>query len=411
VPIAAGTFGLDDYVAYVEEFIRHIGARQLHVISVCQPTVPVLAAVSLMAARGEGVTETGRHAAFAVTGDTLADDGGVVPGPHHLRVVGNGNAADHDAPGGGPDDTREAAQGGGLAGPVLAQDDKRLTAVDGEGNILQGAEGAEILAQPGGHDGHHSHVSRGPSRGRPGQHDRDAMITALPMAKNSSARTPRPAKATATPDATRTPPRSSGCRFCRASLRTSDNYCSHCGMPIDPVRDHPLFVVEGLSSLFNVVFFESLLEQELNRVSRYGHHLSVLVVEIDNLNELETAYGYDQINHLIRDVAEVMSRVIRDPDTLAATNRVTALGTHRFLVLLPETPEEGAFRTAEKIRSLVGSTVFKLGGIESSVTLSLGIASARPEHDEPNLLGRATQALIEGHGAGQNRSQVAPEGG
>jgi len=59
----------------------------------------------------------------------------------------------------------------------------------------------------------------------------------------------------------------------------------------------------------------------------------------------------------------------------------------------------------------VGSTVFKLGGIESSVTLSLGIASARPEHDEPNLLGRATQALIEGHGAGQNRSQVAPEGG
>ena len=37
----------------IEEFIRHIGADNLHVISVCQPTVPVLAAVSLMAARGE----------------------------------------------------------------------------------------------------------------------------------------------------------------------------------------------------------------------------------------------------------------------------------------------------------------------------------------------------------------------
>ena len=36
-----------------------------------------------IAARGEGVTETGRHAAFAVPGDTLADDGSVVPGPHH----------------------------------------------------------------------------------------------------------------------------------------------------------------------------------------------------------------------------------------------------------------------------------------------------------------------------------------
>jgi poly(3-hydroxybutyrate) depolymerase len=53
VPAEAGTFGLDDYVAYIEDFIRHIGARELHVISVCQPTVPVLAAVSLMAARGE----------------------------------------------------------------------------------------------------------------------------------------------------------------------------------------------------------------------------------------------------------------------------------------------------------------------------------------------------------------------
>ena len=53
VPLEAGGFRLDDYVAYIEEFIRHIGADKLHVMSVCQPTVPVLAAVSLMAARGE----------------------------------------------------------------------------------------------------------------------------------------------------------------------------------------------------------------------------------------------------------------------------------------------------------------------------------------------------------------------
>ena len=53
VPESEGTFSLDDYVRYIEEFIRHIGADKLHVVSVCQPTVPVLAAVSLMAARGE----------------------------------------------------------------------------------------------------------------------------------------------------------------------------------------------------------------------------------------------------------------------------------------------------------------------------------------------------------------------
>jgi poly(3-hydroxybutyrate) depolymerase len=55
VPLAEGEFHLDDYVTYVQEFIRHVQGiyGNCHVVSVCQPTVPVLAAVSLMASRGE----------------------------------------------------------------------------------------------------------------------------------------------------------------------------------------------------------------------------------------------------------------------------------------------------------------------------------------------------------------------
>lgn len=48
VPLAEGPFHLHDYIYYVQDFIRHL-APDLHVISVCQPTVPVLAAISLMA--------------------------------------------------------------------------------------------------------------------------------------------------------------------------------------------------------------------------------------------------------------------------------------------------------------------------------------------------------------------------
>ncbi|MCB1608632.1 MAG: polyhydroxyalkanoate depolymerase, partial [Xanthomonadales bacterium] len=55
VPLDQGAFHLHDYVHYIQDFIRQIGAKNLHVISVCQPTVPVLAAVSLMAANGEAV--------------------------------------------------------------------------------------------------------------------------------------------------------------------------------------------------------------------------------------------------------------------------------------------------------------------------------------------------------------------
>ena len=54
VPLTEGAFHLDDYVDYVREFVAFIG-EGVHVISVCQPTVPVLAAVSLIAQRDEPV--------------------------------------------------------------------------------------------------------------------------------------------------------------------------------------------------------------------------------------------------------------------------------------------------------------------------------------------------------------------
>jgi poly(3-hydroxybutyrate) depolymerase len=54
VPLAQGPFHLDDYVDYVREFIRALGP-DMHVISVCQPTVPVLAAIALMADAGERI--------------------------------------------------------------------------------------------------------------------------------------------------------------------------------------------------------------------------------------------------------------------------------------------------------------------------------------------------------------------
>ena len=60
VPLSEGEFHLDDYTNYVQDFIRHLQGEygNCHIISVCQPTVPVLAAVSLMASRGEQIPLT-----------------------------------------------------------------------------------------------------------------------------------------------------------------------------------------------------------------------------------------------------------------------------------------------------------------------------------------------------------------
>jgi poly(3-hydroxybutyrate) depolymerase len=53
VPLHRGPFALSDYVSYIQNFIRHIGAERVHLVAICQAAVPVLAAVSLLAAAGE----------------------------------------------------------------------------------------------------------------------------------------------------------------------------------------------------------------------------------------------------------------------------------------------------------------------------------------------------------------------
>jgi poly(3-hydroxybutyrate) depolymerase len=57
VPVEEGPFHLDHYVKYIQEFIRHVGP-EVNVMSVCQPTVPVLAAISLLASNGEPTPRT-----------------------------------------------------------------------------------------------------------------------------------------------------------------------------------------------------------------------------------------------------------------------------------------------------------------------------------------------------------------
>jgi poly(3-hydroxybutyrate) depolymerase len=55
VPLSAGRFDLDDYIDLLQRFIRELGS-EVHVIGVCQPSVPVLAAVALMAESGDPAT-------------------------------------------------------------------------------------------------------------------------------------------------------------------------------------------------------------------------------------------------------------------------------------------------------------------------------------------------------------------
>ncbi|MBL8286685.1 MAG: polyhydroxyalkanoate depolymerase [Rubrivivax sp.] len=85
VPADQGPFHLDDYVAYVQAFMRHIGPK-VHVISVCQPTVPVLAAVSLMATASKKAGKADPH---DFTPRTLTMMGGPIDARKSPTAVNN----------------------------------------------------------------------------------------------------------------------------------------------------------------------------------------------------------------------------------------------------------------------------------------------------------------------------------
>jgi len=57
VPVAEGSFDLDDFIDYIIEFVKFLG-NNTHIIAVCQPAVPALAATAVMAARDEPVQPT-----------------------------------------------------------------------------------------------------------------------------------------------------------------------------------------------------------------------------------------------------------------------------------------------------------------------------------------------------------------
>ncbi|MEM5432634.1 Intracellular poly(3-hydroxybutyrate) depolymerase (fragment) (plasmid) [Cupriavidus taiwanensis] len=53
IPVADGSFHLDDYITHVQDFIREIDVAPLHVLAICQATVPALGAIALLASRDE----------------------------------------------------------------------------------------------------------------------------------------------------------------------------------------------------------------------------------------------------------------------------------------------------------------------------------------------------------------------
>jgi len=155
---------------------------------------------------------------------------------------------------------------------------------------------------------------------------------------------------------------------------------------------------DPLTGLLNRRAFEELLELELERATRAGRPLSVIVGDIDGFRAINERYGHAAGDAALQAIAQNALKWKRRIDLVAR------IGGEEFAVLLPETDERGAFIVAERLRRATHRSF-----VESApgVTFSFGVASA-PTHaaDGVGLVRAADTATSAAKDLGGDRTVV-----
>ncbi len=154
-----------------------------------------------------------------------------------------------------------------------------------------------------------------------------------------------------------------------------------------------LAVTDSLTGIANRRQLLAGLEQEVRRAGRSGRPLSVLMLDLDHFKAVNDRYG-----HAVGD-AVLIAVVTRCLARLRAIDLCGRIGGEEFVVVLPETDEEGAAATAERLRADMADTPLDTATGPLDVTVSIGIAThrpgARPHHPGADGAADATQALLQ----------------
>jgi diguanylate cyclase (GGDEF)-like protein len=155
---------------------------------------------------------------------------------------------------------------------------------------------------------------------------------------------------------------------------------------------------DGLTRLFNHLYFMDLLESEIKRARRYRRAVSLLFIDIDHFKQVNDRFGHQAGDHVLVRLARMFEECVRDTDL------VGRYGGEEFVVLLPESSERVGTLLAERLRSVVESRAFEVDGARAFITLSIGIASFFPEQigSADDLVRAADDALLKAKAAGRN---------
>lgn len=165
-------------------------------------------------------------------------------------------------------------------------------------------------------------------------------------------------------------------------------------------RTQPRVAANNMDSQTRLATRASITAALLNAMAyanRYGHPLSVAMVDLDMLSAINSGLGRSAGDKALRHVSSVLVDMLRMPD------RAGRYGEEEFLVILPNTVIKNAVMIAERLRDAVESTEAGSKGRQIPITVSIGVVQFRKGEDLEDCLSRADKALTLAKSSGRNR--------
>ncbi|MGN6244383.1 MAG: GGDEF domain-containing protein [Motilibacteraceae bacterium] len=158
---------------------------------------------------------------------------------------------------------------------------------------------------------------------------------------------------------------------------------------------------DAKTKLLNHPAFVARARAELGRAARHDEPVSLLVLDLDHLREINNRHGHPVGDLAIAAVADVLRRSVRAHDLAAR------VGGEEFLVLLPATDLAAAVDVAERIRTCLAAQSLPARSGPVSVTTSVGAAQVEAGEAWESLYERADRALLLAKESGRDRVEVA----
>ncbi len=156
---------------------------------------------------------------------------------------------------------------------------------------------------------------------------------------------------------------------------------------------------DRLTNAWNRRRYEETIEGEIHRSARYGHPLSMLLIDVDHFKRINDLHGHQEGDRVLVQVSTLIRAIMRKSDSL------TRWGGEEFIVLMPNTGLGRAKATAQRICEAVAAHELDPIGY---LTVSIGVAEYLPSETHDEWLARADRAMYRAKDAGRNRIDVDP---